>query len=123
MIYKILADLTILLHLAFILFVLFGGLFCLRWKWFYGVHLPAFIWGILIELAGWLCPLTPLENYFYGLAGESGYSGGFIEHYIIPVIYPSGLTRTLQFIFAALVLLSNLLIYFYVIRKARHSQN
>ena len=119
MIYKILADLTVIAHLAFIIFVLFGGLLCFKWKWFYWVHVPAFIWGILIEIWGWICPLTPLENYFYRMSGKAGYAGGFIEHYIIPIIYPAGLTRTLQFIFAALVILTNIAVYYFILARLR----
>jgi hypothetical protein len=121
MLYRLLADLTVIIHLAFILFVLFGALFCFRWRKFYLIHLPAFVWGFFVELMGWICPLTPLENYFYHLGGEAGYSGGFIEHYLIPIIYPAGLTRELQFVYAVAVIVINMIIYFFYIRnRIRH---
>lgn len=104
MTYRLAADLVVLVHLGFILFVLFGGFLTLRWRGLLWLHLPAVVWGVLVELLGWYCPLTPLEQGLRRTAGETGYSGGFIEHYIVPLIYPSGLTRETQFIFAAIVI-------------------
>jgi hypothetical protein len=115
---RILADLIVLLHFAFILFALFGGLLVLRrrgWVWF---HLPAAAWAALIEFAGWICPLTPLENRLRAQGGGSGYGTGFVEHYILPLVYPAGLTRQIQIILGLLVLLLNLVIYAIVIRRA-----
>jgi hypothetical protein len=93
---RLLANLVVLLHLAFIVFVVAGGFLAYRWPRAAWIHLPAAAWGALIELRGWICPLTPLENHLRHLAGEAGYTGGFIEHYVIPVVYPSGLTPRIQ---------------------------
>jgi hypothetical protein len=97
MFYRALADLVLVFHLAFIVFVVLGGLLTLRWRRIPLVHLPTVIWGVFIELSGGLCPLTPLENMLRRAAGTSGYSGGFIEHYLIPVIYPAGLSHARVF--------------------------
>ena len=113
--YRLLADLTLLLHLCFILFVLFGGFLCLhhiRWAW---VHLPAAAWGVWIEWSGRICPLTPLENRFRALAAQEGYDSGFIEHYLMPVIYPEDLSIPLQIVLGGLVILINLSIYLFVL--------
>lgn len=96
MIYRLLADAVLLLHLAFIVFVVAGGWFLLRWPRLAWLHLPAALWGVTIELCDCLCPLTPLENRLRQLGGEAGYAGGFIEHYLLPVIYPASLTREWQ---------------------------
>ncbi len=93
MVYAWLADAVFLLHLGFVLFVALGGLPVLRWPRLAWVHLPCVGWGVLIEFAGWVCPLTPLEVELRRLAGEAGYAGGFIEHYLTGVLYPAGLTR------------------------------
>ncbi|NWG38457.1 MAG: DUF2784 domain-containing protein [Hydrogenophilaceae bacterium] len=111
MIYRLAADGLLLLHLLFILFVLAGGVLAL-WKpslvW---LHVPAAIWGMLIEFIGWTCPLTPMENHLRKLSGNAGYKGGFIEHYLMPLIYPDWLTLKAQFVLGSLVLLVNILIY------------
>lgn len=112
----VLADLVVLLHLAFILFVMLGGLLVLRRRRLMWLHLPVVAWGAAIEFVGWVCPLTPLENRLRAAAGEAGYSGGFVEHYLIPLIYPEGLTRELQWLLGALVLLVNALVYWRVLR-------
>lgn len=112
----VLADLVVLLHLAFILFVMLGGLLVLRRRRLMWLHLPVAAWGAAIEFVGWICPLTPLENRLRAAAGEAGYSGGFIEHYLIPLIYPAGLTRELQWLLGALVLLVNAAVYWRVLR-------
>jgi hypothetical protein len=96
-----------------------GGLLVLRWQWVAVLHVPAAIWGILIEFAGWICPLTPLENSFRRLGGEAGYAGGFIDHYIQPVVYPSGLTRGTQVVLGSLALLVNLIAYGLVVARRR----
>ena len=117
--YRLAADLTLVLHLLFIIFILFGGLLCLhriRWAW---LHLPAIVWGVWVEWAGWICPLTPLENYFRQRSSEQGYPGGFVEHYLIPVIYPEQLTILIQWLLGALVLVINIFVYLYVFRKKR----
>jgi hypothetical protein len=115
MLYRFLADVTVVLHLAFVVFVVLGGLLVLRRRRLVFLHLPAAIWGILIELGGWVCPLTPLENRFRRLGGEAGYEGGFVEHYLLPVLYPSGLTRGHQIWLGILVGLLNLAVYGLVI--------
>lgn len=113
----VLADLVVLLHLAFILFVMLGGLLVLRRRRLMWLHLPVVVWGAAIEFVGWVCPLTPLENRLRAAAGEAGYSGGFVAHYLIPLIYPEGLTRELQWLLGALVLLVNALVYWRVLRS------
>ena len=111
MIYRALADLVLVVHLAFVLFVVLGGLLVLKWPRLAWLHVPAAIWGVLIEYTGWICPLTPLENSFRARGGEAGYSGGFIEHYIQPLLYPAGLTRSTQVVLGSLVLVVNLTAY------------
>ena len=111
MVYSVLADAVLLFHFAFILFVGGGGLLVLRWERVIWLHLPVAVWGVWIELSGNICPLTPLENNLRRMAGEEGYAGGFIEHYLLPVIYPPGLTREVQFVIAALVVGLNLVVY------------
>jgi len=117
------ADAVVLLHLGFILFVTFGGLFVLRWPRLAWVHLPAVAWGALIEITGWICPLTPLENRLRAAAGDPAYPGGFIERYIVPIVYPSGLTRSMQLGLAAAVVAVNLAFYGVLVisRKSRTS--
>ena len=119
---RIIADGLVLIHLGFICFVVFGGILVMRWKWIGLFHLPAVVWGSLIEFQGWICPLTPLEQHFRHLAGQSGYSGGFIEHYLIPLIYPNGLTPPIQMVIGLFVIAINMIIYgrwVYHLRKAR----
>ena len=111
LLYRVAADLLVLLHLAFIIFVVAGGLSVLRWPWMAWLHLPAAVWGALIEFRGWVCPLTPWENSLRRLAGEEGYSEGFIEYYILQLVYPPGLTRDIQVGLGTAVVLINLLIY------------
>ena len=99
------------------LFVVLGGLLVLRWPRVAYLHIPAAIWGAAIEFLGWICPLTPLEHWLRRRSGGAGYSGGFIEHYILPVLYPSALTREIQLILGFLVIAVNLGIYGYVARR------
>jgi hypothetical protein len=110
-IYRVAADLVVLLHAAFVLFVLFGGVLAWWRRGWIWLHLPAMTWGILIELCGWVCPLTYLENFLRRQAGQSGYTGGFVEHYLIPVLYPERLDRSLQLALALVVVVVNALIY------------
>ena len=117
MIYRALADLVLVVHLAFVAFVVLGGFLVLRYPRLVWVHLPAAIWGVLIEFAGWICPLTPLENAFRVRGGEAGYGGGFIEHYVLAALYPAGLTREVQFLLGSVVLAINVAIYVVVIRR------
>jgi hypothetical protein len=112
-----LADFVVLLHFLFVLFVVFGGLLVLRWPRLAYVHLPIAVYGVLIEFVGWVCPLTPLEKRLRESAGQQGYEGGFIEHYILPVLYPAGLTRGVQLVLGALVIVVNLVIYAVLARK------
>lgn len=105
-----------LLHLAFIVFVIAGGLLVLRWKWLAWVHLPAAAWGAAIEFGGWFCPLTAIENILLRKAGLAGYSGGFVSHYLFPLIYPSGLTRGVEVVIGIAVLVVNVGVYVRVFR-------
>ncbi len=111
MMYAVFADLVVCLHALFVLFVVFGGLAVLRWRRLAWFHLPAAIWGVAIELGGWICPLTYLENYFRRMGGESGYGGTFIWHYLEPLLYPLGLTWQSQLAMGATAFLVNLIIY------------
>ena len=111
MLFRLAADAVILLHLGFILFVVFGAALALHWRWVPVVHLPAAAWGIFIELTGGICPLTYLENELRRQAGQAGYSEGFIEHYLLRIIYPEGLTPELQLMLAGIVFVVNLVFY------------
>ncbi len=111
MAYRILADLVVGVHALFVVFVVVGGLLALRWPWVAAVHLPAAVWGALIEFRGWICPLTPLEQSLRASAGQAGYEGGFIEHYLLPVLYPAGLTQSVQFVLGSLVIAVNAVVY------------
>lgn len=113
------ADLILLSHFAFIVFVATGGLLALRWPRLAWLHLPCLLWGVLVEATGWICPLTPLENRLREVAGQSGYGGGFIEHYLVPLVYPPGLTRTAQIAIGAGLLLANTVIYAVALRNRR----
>ena len=117
MFYRLSAESVLLLHLFFIAFVLFGALLAVRWRWIVAVHLPAAAWACFVELANRICPLTYAENYFRNRANQSGYSHGFIEHYLLPVIYPAGLTQRIQFMLAGVVVLTNALIYGWLLRR------
>jgi len=105
------ADALVFLHLLFVLFVVLGGLLVYRWPRWAWLHVPAFAWGAVIEFNNWVCPLTPLEQRFREAAGEQGYSGGFVEHYLLPLLYPEGLTREIQLGLGLFVLGVNALIY------------
>lgn len=119
MIYRLGADAVVALHFAFVVFVAIGAFFVLRWPRLAWAHVPAAIWGAGIELAGGICPLTPLENRLRRLAGEAGYSGGFIEHYLLPVLYPGGLTRGVQIALGVLVVAVNLAVYAWILTRRR----
>lgn len=111
MLYRVLTDLVVVAHFAFVIFAVAGAFLVLRWRWVAWVHLPVLAWAALIEFAGWVCPLTPLENWLRMRGGAMGYPGGFVEHYIIPILYPGQLTRSVQIALGALVLLINAGIY------------
>lgn len=123
MLYSILADLMLLLHMTFILFVVFGGLLVFWRRGFAWFHLPCAVWGILIEFQGWVCPLTYLENDLRTAANTGGYSGGFIDHYLMPLVYPSGLTSDTQVLLGLAVLFINAVIYALVWRNMRAKSN
>jgi hypothetical protein len=108
---------VLLVHLAFVAFVVIGGVAVLRWPRLAWVHLPAVVWGVLTEYAGWVCPLTPLENGLRQAGGEAAYAGGFVEHYVVPVLYPAELTRTLQVVLGSVALLLNALVYWQLARR------
>ncbi len=111
MLFQFAADAVLLLHLAFILFVLLGAILTAWWRWTPMFHLPAAAWGLLVEISGRICPLTYLENYLRIKAGQSGYAESFIQHYLLAVIYPAGLTRGIQFALAGAVVIANVVIY------------
>ena len=117
-----LADLVVVVHFLFVLFVIFGGLLVLRWPRVAYVHLPVAAYGALIELVGWVCPLTPLEKRLRESAGFEAYEGGFVEHYILPVLYPSGLTRGVQLVLGALVIGVNVVIYGIIASRSQRRQ-
>lgn len=119
----LLADMMLLLHLAFILFAIFGGLLVLFRHWFAWIHIPAVLWAAVVNMTPWLCPLTPWENYFRKLAGEEGYSGGFVAHYIAPLIYPGHMSFDLILTLAIAVVVWNLLVYGFVIYKIRTTRD
>ncbi|MCR9092945.1 MAG: DUF2784 domain-containing protein [bacterium] len=111
MLTRFFADVVLLIHAAFIAFAVVGGLLTLRWPRVAWIHLPAAAWAATVVTMGWICPLTPLENVLRRAAGEAGYSGGFIEHYVVPLVYPAGLTREVQVLLGAMVVAVNLAIY------------
>jgi hypothetical protein len=123
MIYQVLADNVLVIHLLFIVFVVLGGLLVLWKRRIAWLHIPAAVWGALIEFMGWYCPLTPLENHLRQLGGQSGYEGGFIAHYLLPVVYPEGLTREIQLVLGSIVVVVNLGVYGYAFYKTRRQSD
>ncbi len=121
MIYSLLADLILILHFCFILFVIFGGVLLIRWNWIWKIHLPAVIWGVLIQYLQWSCPLTHLESYLRINSGESGYETGFIEYFVTALVYPE-ITPQMHLVAGFLLILINLAIYLYIF-KIRTKQN
>lgn len=117
--YRLLAGAVVVLHGLFIAFVVAGGFLAWRWRWVAALHLPCAAWGAWIEVRHGVCPLTPLENYFRAKAGLAGYGGGFIEHYLVPVIYPGGLTARTQVLLGAAVVLLNVAVYAPLVRRLR----
>lgn len=123
MFYRLAADGVLLLHLAFIVFALLGAALAVRWRWVIAAHLPAAAWGFFVELSGRGCPLTYAENHLRIKAGQSGYSESFIEHYLLAVIYPPGLTREVQWVLAAVVVVVNVAIYAWLFYSRRTSND
>lgn len=119
MAYSILTDAVVVLHTAFVAFVVLGGLAVVRWPRTAWAHLPAALWGVAIEYGGWTCPLTPLENALRSRAGDAGYAGGFVAHSLLPVLYPVGLTPPCQMVLGTAALLVNGVIYGVVVSRAR----
>jgi len=116
---RLCADAVVVFHLAFIAFAFAGGLVVLRWRRLMALHLPAVAWATLVEVMHWRCPLTPLENYFRHRGGQVGYAEGFVEHYLEPILYPSGLTPTIQVMIGCAVFLVNAAVYTIVITRWR----
>ncbi len=119
MYFRVAEDALLLLHLAFILFAVFGGAFAARWRWTPVLHLPAVAWAVFVELSGRICPLTYLENSLRRGAGQSGYPGDFVQHYILALIYPAGLTREIQFMLAVMVAVINVVFYVWIVLRWR----
>jgi len=117
MLFRIAADLLVVIHLGFICFVVIGGFLVLKWRWVGLLHIPSALWGALIEFQDWLCPITPLEIQLRQISGQSGYTGGFIEHYILPIVYPSYLTHEVQIILGSFVVVVNIAVYGWIISK------
>ncbi len=111
MLYDLLATAVVLLHFSFVLFVVGGGLLLYKWPWLAWLHLPAVIWAALLEFNSWVCPLTPLEQQLRSAAGQAGYSGGFVDHYLLALLYPVGLDGNMQVILGSLVVVINVLVY------------
>ncbi len=111
MLYTVLADLVVLLHLAFVLFVIGGGLLVVKWPKIALIHLPAAAWGAIVEFMGWICPLTPVENWLRVRDAQTGYEQDFLSHYLLPLLYPAGLTRDMQYTLGLFVLAVNAVMY------------
>jgi hypothetical protein len=122
MIFRLAAETVLLAHLAFIVFALLGAVLAVWWRRIVIVHLPAAAWGAWVEISGRVCPLTLLENYLRIKAGQSGYAESFIEHYLLAIIYPAGLTREIQFALAAAVIAVNLAIYGWLLVRRQSSR-
>ena len=123
MAYRLLADATVALHLAFVLFVVAGGLLVVRWPRVAWAHLPAAAWGAWVEFAGWVCPLTPIENWLRQQAGQAVYTTSFVDQYLLPVLYPSVLTRETQWVLGGLVLAVNAAVYLVAVRRRMRQSN
>jgi hypothetical protein len=119
---RLTADAVLLVHLAFIVFALLGAALARRWRWMPLVHVPAAAWGFFVELTGRICPLTHLENYLRVKAGQSGYAESFVEHYLLAIIYPEGLTREVQLVLAAVVVVANAALYGWLVYARRASR-
>ena len=115
--YSVAANALVIVHFAFVCFVVLGGLLVLKWRWLALLHIPCVIWGALIEFQGWLCPLTPLEQRLRAAGNQAGYPGGFIEHYIVSLLYPTYLNRDIQILLGSLVVVINIAVYVYLLAK------
>ena len=120
MFYTLTADAIVLLHMAFVIFVVAGGLLVFRWRRVALLHLPAVVWAVLLEFRGWLCPLTPLELKLRASGGQAGYGGGFIEHYILPVLYPDELDKVMQIEIGSLVIVVNIAVYGWLLWRIKN---
>ena len=120
--FGILADIVVLSHLFFVLFALFGAVLIIWWRRVIWLHPPAVFWAIWIELTGRICPLTPLENWLRNRGGQGGYRGDFVENYLMPVLYPVGLTRHIQILLGILVIIINTALYGYILFQHRRRQ-
>ena len=120
--FRALADATVVLHLGFVLFVVLGGLIVARWRQLAWVHLPATAWAAWVEFADWICPLTPLENWLREQGGGTTYSSSFIEHYLLPILYPESLSRELQWVLGGAVLVINAVAYLVVFQRGLRRQ-
>lgn len=121
MLYRLGADCIVILHVGFVFFVLFGGLLALKWPRIIWLHLPAAAWGAIVEFTGWICPLTPLEQWLRAEGGERGYEIDFIAHYLLPILYPDGLTDEIQFVLGSIVLLVNGTVYGILWRRRKNT--
>jgi hypothetical protein len=121
MIFRLLADIVVVVHVCFVLFVVLGGFLLRRWPKLIYAHIPAAIWGVMIEFGGWVCPLTPLENSLRVRGGQAGYQGDFIDHYLIPLLYPHGLNRNIQAVLGTIAFSINAIAYFLYIRSRRRT--
>jgi hypothetical protein len=119
MLYHIGADLVLLLHFSFVLFVLLGGLLLIKWPKLMWLHLPAVAWGAFVEFSGWICPLTPLENWLRAQAGEATYAEDFLVRSLSSILYPAALTHDIQVVLGTVVLIVNLSIYSWLWRTLR----
>jgi hypothetical protein len=114
MMYPLLADLVLIVHLVFVIFVLSGGRLVLKWRWIARLHLPAAAWGAVVEFTGWICPLTPLENWLRVQGGEAGYEDDFTTRYLLPILYPVDLTRNIQLLLGTVVIVLNVAVYWWI---------
>ena len=122
MLFKLLADTVAFIHLLFVAFAVAGGLLALRWRRLPWLHLPALAWGATVEFTGWICPLTPLENWLRAAGGAAGYSGGFVDHYLLPLLYPASLERGTQLVLGLALLAINAVAYSLVWRRRTRSR-
>ena len=118
--YSLLADLVLIVHLAFVFFVLCGGLLVLKWRWIARIHLPATVWGAVVEFTGWICPLTPLENWLRVQSNEAGYQDDFTTHYLLSILYPINLTRDIQLLMGTVVVVLNVAVYWWIWHMQTH---